>query len=186
MNRSLLALALVLVLCTACSRESTSEGPAIDTRETLRISYVGAPELEVREKPDASSPVIAKYQNGEAVSILVEQPEWVEIRTGTGSGWAKKADLTAAAGKTAQEDDPQPTFRVMPMPVSAPSAHGEVYIEADVNTDGDVVATRLITNTTGSEALGLQNEAALRGAKFHPIVQKGERKPFKYYHRVTY
>ena len=72
------------------------------------------------------------------------------------------------------------------MPVSAPAAKGEIYIEADVNTDGDVVATRIITNTTGSEALAAQNAAALRQAKFYPIVQSGERKPFKYYHRVSY
>jgi outer membrane biosynthesis protein TonB len=74
----------------------------------------------------------------------------------------------------------------MPMPVSAPASHGEIYIEADVNSDGDVVGTRIITNTTGSPALAIQNEVALRSAKFHPIVIKGERKPFKYYHRVTY
>lgn len=171
---------------SACSKQPADAGPAIDTRETLRISYVGAPELEVREKPDAAAAVVAKYQNGEAVSILAEQGEWVEIRSGSASGWAKQADLTDAAGKTAQEDDPQPTFRTMPAPISAPGAHGEIYIEADVNTDGDVVSTKIITNTTGSDALANQNEAALRGAKFHPIVQKGARTPFKYYHRVTY
>ena len=88
--------------------------------------------------------------------------------------------------KTQNEEDPQPKFRVMPMPVSAPSARGEIYIEADVNTDGDVVSTRMITNTTGSALLASQNEAALKSARFHPIIVKGERQKFKYYHRVTY
>ena len=74
----------------------------------------------------------------------------------------------------------------MPMPVSAPSARGDIYIEADVNTDGEVTAVRMITNTTGSTALGQQNMDALRRAKFFPIVVKGERQRFKYYHRVTY
>ena len=72
------------------------------------------------------------------------------------------------------------------MPVSAPSARGDVYIEADVNTDGEVTDVRMIQNTTGSEALGTQNMQALRQAKFHPILVKGERQKFKYYHRVTY
>jgi hypothetical protein len=85
-----------------------------------------------------------------------------------------------------QEENPQPKFRVMPLPVSAPSARGEIYLEADVNTEGEVVTVRTITNTTGSEALVAQNTAALRAARFHPIVQKGERVKFKYYHRVTY
>jgi len=74
----------------------------------------------------------------------------------------------------------------MPMPVSAPSAHGEIYIEADVNTSGEVTSLRVLTNTTGSPDLAAANVAALRTARFYPIVQKGERKAFKYYHRVTY
>jgi hypothetical protein len=72
------------------------------------------------------------------------------------------------------------------MPVSAPSAHGEIYLEADVNSDGEVLSVKTLSNTTGSEALVSQNAAALRSSKFYPIVQKGERKPFKYYHKVTY
>ncbi len=183
MNR----LAVLLLLLAACSREPVvTDTGTVDTRTPIRVEYVGAPELPVREKADDNAPIIATYGNSEAVSVLAEQGDWVEVRTGDRSGWAKKADLTTAEGKQAAEDNPQPKFRVMPMPVSAPSAHGEVYIEADVNTDGEVTATRMITNTTGSEVLGRQNMDALRNARFYPIVIKGERQKFKYYHRVTY
>jgi uncharacterized protein YgiM (DUF1202 family) len=178
-------IAPLVVLLAACS-EQTVNTDTMDTRAPISILYVGAPELPVREKPDDSAPVIATYQNGESISVLAEQGEWVEVRTGETSGWARRADLTTAEGRTEQEENPQPKFRVMPLPVSAPSAHGEIYIEADVNTDGDVVNTRVITNTTNSPALAQQNADALRTAKFYPIVQKGERVPFKYYHRVTY
>ena len=118
--------------------------------------------------------------------MLSEKGDWVEVRTGDRAGWAHTADLTDAAGKKAQEDNPQPKFRVMPLPVSAPAARGEIYIEADVNSDGEVTGVRLLSNSTNSEALAQQNSDALRSAKFYPIVQKGARKPFKYYHRVTY
>lgn len=179
------ALAL-LILALACKQEQPAVTETTDTREAIGVQYVGAPELQVREQPNDTATVLATYQNGEAISILSEKGEWVEVRTGDRSGWAKKADLATAEAKTAAEENPEPKFRVMPMPVSAPSARGEIYIEADVNTDGDVLSTRLITNTTGSIALAQQNENALKGAKFHPIVVKGERQKFKYYHKVTY
>jgi hypothetical protein len=179
-------LPLLLLFAAACANEQPAVTATMDTRPAIRVMYVGAPELTVREQATDNAPVITTYSNGEAISILADKGEWVEVRTGDRAGWAKKADLTTAEGKTQAEDNPEPKFRKMPLPVSAPSAHGEIYIEADVNTDGDVVSTRIITNTTGSASLASQNEAALKTGKFHPIVIKGERKKFKYYHRVTY
>ena len=183
----LLLTALLALLAVSCREEVTPAATeTIDAREPVGFWYVGAPELQVREKPDDTSAVIAAYQSGEGVSVLAEQGEWVEIRAGAGSGWAKKADLTTAEAKEQAEDNPQPRFLVMPAPIPAPGVTGEVYIEADVNTDGDVTGWRVISNTTGRDDLAQANGAALRLARFHPIVQKGERKPFKYYHRVTY
>jgi hypothetical protein len=179
-------LAALLLLLAACTSETPVPTGTMDTRAAIGVQYVGAHELQVRERPEDNAPVLATYSNGEAISILTDKGDWVEVRTGDRAGWAKKADLTTAEGKTAAEENPEPKFRVMPMPVSAPSARGEIYIEADVNTDGDVVSTRLITNTTGSSALALQNQTALKSARFYPIVIKGERQKFKYYHRVTY
>ena len=180
-------LAVLLLLLVACSGEPVvTDTGTMDTREPIRIEYVGSPELQVREAANDTAPILATYGNGEAVSVLAEQGDWVEVRTGDRSGWAKKSDLTTAEGKVAAEENPQPKFRVMPMPVSAPSARGDIYIEAAVNTDGEVISVRMIQNTTGSEVLGRQNMDALRTAKFHPIVVKGERQKFMYYHRVTY
>ena len=181
-----LFLPIVFLAAAFCREQPPESTVAVDTREPVAVKYVGAPELPVHERPDASSPVVSTYQNGEAISILSERGEWVEIRTGESSGWARAADLTTAEAKVDQEENPQPRFRIMPLPVSAPGASGEVYLEADVNSDGDVVSVRTITNTTGSDALAEQNTAALRAAKFHPIVIQGVRTPFKYYHRVTY
>jgi uncharacterized protein YgiM (DUF1202 family) len=177
--------ALSLLFLLSCRQEPAAT-ETVDTREPTGVSYVGAPELAVRERPEDAAPVVETYQNGEAISVLSEKGEWVEVRTGDRSGWAKKSDLTTAAGKQEAEENPQPKFRIVPMPVSAPSTHGEIYIEADVNSDGEITATRVLQNTTGSTALAEQNMNSLKSSKFYPIVVKGERKSFKYYHKVTY
>jgi uncharacterized protein YgiM (DUF1202 family) len=180
-------IAVFLLLLAACKGQTTvTDTGAMDTREPVAVKYVGGPELNVRQQPNDSAAVIATYQNGEAVSVLADKGEWVEVRTGDQAGWVRAADLVDAQAAEAAEADPQPKFRVMPMPISAPGAHGEIYLEADVNSDGEIVNIRTITNTTGSMALEAQNTAALKVAKFYPIVQKGERVKFKYYHRVTY
>jgi uncharacterized protein YgiM (DUF1202 family) len=179
MRRLLLVL---LVIAAACKQEMVAP-PA---RETIEIAYVGAPELVVHTKADDNSPVVTKFLNGESISVLAKKGDWVEVRTAGGSGWAHTADLTDAAGAKAEESNPTPKFRKAPSPVSQPGAHGTVYIEAAVNTEGDVTRTTIITNTTGLAALAEQNEAAIRQAKFYPIVQKGEKKDFLYYYRVDY
>jgi uncharacterized protein YgiM (DUF1202 family) len=185
MHRATLLLVFALTACGNNEPAVTDTTP-MDTREPIRVAYVGAPELQVREQASDTAPVLATYQNGEAISVLAEKGQWVEVRSGDRSGWAKTADLTDAAGKDQAENNPDPKFRVVPMPVSAPSSHGAIYIEADVNSDGEITATRILENTTGSPALAEQNAAALKNGKFYPIVIKGERKGFKYYHRVTY
>lgn len=180
------ALAAVFLLAACKGQETVTDTGVMEMREPIAVKYVGSPELPVREQPNETATVLATYQNGEAISILADKGEWVEVRTGDRAGWARSADLTDAKGAEEQEENPQPKFRVMPLPVSAPSARGEIYLEADVNSDGEVTSIRTITNTTGSPALEAQNTDALRTAKFFPIVQKGQKVPFKYYHRVSY
>ncbi|HEY2322418.1 MAG TPA: SH3 domain-containing protein [Thermoanaerobaculia bacterium] len=184
MKRLLFVLLLPSAFCLLhCGREATVPPPA---QVNVEIAYVGAPELSVHAKADDASPVVTKFLNGESVSILSRKGDWVEVRTTGGSGWAHAADLTNAAGAKAEEANPTPKFRKPPSPVSQPGAHGIVYIEAAVNTEGDVTHTQIITNTTGSESLAAQNEAALKQSKFYPIVQKGQKKDFLYYYRVDY
>lgn len=176
---------LLLLFSFSCKQEHVVT-ETVDTREPVGVLYVAQPEMQVREKPDDKAAVLATYQSGEAISILAKKGDWAEVRSGAGSGWAKLSDLMDADAKKQLEANPDVRFRIMPLPVSAPSAHGEIYIQADVNSDGDVITTKVIVNTTGSPELAAQNEQALKSAKFYPIVQKNERKPFQYYHRVTY
>ncbi len=182
-HRAALLLAFALL---ACKNEEPVVTGTVDNRTPIRVAYVGAPEMNVRAQANDSAEVLATYQNGEAVSVLAEKGDWVEVRSGDGSGWAKAADLTDAAGKTAAEANPEPKFKVIPMPVSAPSAHGSIYIMATVNSDGEITSAKVLENTTGNPALGEQNASSLKNAKFYPMVVKGERRNFEYFHRVTY
>ncbi|PYQ28006.1 MAG: hypothetical protein DMF56_17850 [Acidobacteria bacterium] len=179
-------LALVLLLFSISCKQETVVTETVDTREPVGVLYVASPAMPVREKPDDKATVVATYQSGEAISVLAKKGDWAEVRTGGGSGWAKLSDLMDAEAKKQVDANPDVRFRIMPLPVSAPSAHGEIYIRADVNSDGEVVGTQLIVNTTGSPELAAQNEQALKSAKFYPIIQKNERKPFQYFHKVTY
>ena len=173
------------VLLAGCSEPTVP--PPTDTREPIGVQYVTAPELKVYEKADASSPVVATYQYNETVPVLVKQGDWVEIRTGDTSGWVKAADIgDASQAQPTTGDNLTPRFQLAPSPVPNLTAKGDIYIEADVNTDGDVVNTRIITNDTGMTGLADANAAALRKAKFFPIIKNGAKMPFKYYHRVTY
>ena|SRR5687767_4101218 len=179
---------LLLLLLVACRGEDTKSflPETTDTRASIATRYVTGPELPVRSQANESAPVIATYQSGERVSVLAEQGEWVEVRVGDRSGWARRDQVGDAADAAQDPDNPTVRFQKMPPSVINLTAKGEIYIEADVNTDGDVVNTRILVNSTGSDDLATQNEAALKQAKFYPILKAGERQPFKYYYRVTY
>jgi len=176
---------LIALLLIACRRE-----PAViattDTRSPIEVAYVGAPEMKVFTKADDTAPLQTTFLNGESISVLAKKGDWIEVRTVFGSGWAHASDLTTAAAAKAEEENPTPKFARPPSPVTQPGAHGIVYIEANVNDQGEVTSGKIITNTTGSDTLAEQNLAALKMSKFYPIVRKGLRTPFVYYYRVDY
>lgn len=181
-------LVVAALLLAACSKSEPRSEPAIDTRVPIGVEYVRGAELPIHAKPDAASPVVTKYLASEAVSILSRQGEWVEVRTVSGSGWAKASELASgseiAAG--AGGDSTSPRFIVPPEPVSQPGAAGEIVLEADVSSNGEVFGIRVIRNTTNSDGLAARNVASLQKAKFAPIVKRGQRMPFIYEHRVHY
>ncbi|MGH9459309.1 MAG: hypothetical protein ACRD2J_16865, partial [Thermoanaerobaculia bacterium] len=106
------------------------------------------------------------------------------------TGWVPTADLTTQAppsGDVRVGGMPIPQFRVPPAPVFSPTgASGQIVLEANVNSSGDVLSVRVLRNTTGREDLALKNIEELKRAKFYPLVRGGGRQPFIYEHRVSY
>ncbi len=174
---------LAIALLAACSQPPAEP---TDTRESIATRYVGGSEMPVHARPDDKSPVVTTFQHSESVPVLATKGDWVQVRTAMGSGWAHQSDLVSAEEGAQSNDNPKPKFLHPPAAIISPTAHGTIYIEADVNTDGDVMGATILENTTGSEALAQQNASALQKAKFYPIVIRGARKPFKYDYRVDY
>ena len=178
--RRLCLLALLVVI--ACSK---AQDEVTDTRDPIATQYVSGGEMAVHARPDDKAPVVTKYQHGESVPVMSHKGDWTEVQTAMGTGWVHQSEL-GGAEEAQTKDNPNPKFEHPPAPITAPGTHGTIYIEADVNTDGDVTSTTIIENTTGSQTLADQNAFALKRAKFYPITIRGERKPFKYYYRVDY
>jgi uncharacterized protein YgiM (DUF1202 family) len=172
-----------VLLLLGCSKP---EVDTTDTRVPIATQYVGGAEMAVHHRPDDRSPVVTRFKAGESVPVLSKKQDWAEVRTAMGSGWVHQNELVGAEEALQAQKNPTPKFMHPPSPVTSPGAHGTIYIEADVNTDGDITQTTIIENTTGSTDLAEKNVAALQRSKFYPILIHGERKPFKYYYRVDY
>lgn len=184
MKRSLLMIAILLL--AACDSEP-ARNVATDTRAPIAVEYVRATDLKIHAKPDDNAPVVTTYRQGESVSVLSKRGAWSEVQIAAGSGWVHTEELSNAVEATqALADNLNPHFTRAPQPVTQPGAHGELRLEADVNTDGVVVNVRTIRNTTGSMVLEQRNIASLRNAVFAPVVRHGKREPFVYEQRVQY
>jgi len=182
-------LAAAFVVLAGCAKPEAPAEPEVDTRGPISVEYVRGAELKIHAKPDEASPVITKYMASESVSVLSRQGEWAEVRTASGSGWAKASELatgTEMLPSAGTPDNLAPRFIVPPEPVSQPGARGEIVLEADVSAAGEVFGVRILTNTTNSDGLAARNVASLQKARFAPIIKHGQRMPFTYEHRVHY
>src|SRR5579872_5909654 len=179
-----LAIAIILV-AVACTSRPPAASPEEATRTAIDTKYVGVPSMKIYAEPRDASTLLTEYGYTEAVSILGRRGEWVEVRTVDGSGWAKAADLIDGATVDAILKNPAPKFLTPPVAIPNPRAHGAIALVARVNTDGDVIETWKLTDTTNSKTLVEANLAALRQAKFYPIVEKGQRLTFTYEYDVT-
>jgi uncharacterized protein YgiM (DUF1202 family) len=183
MKRALLISAIFLA---ACDKESPNT-QTTDTRMPIEVQYVRDTTLKIHTKAADDAPVATTYQHGESVSVLSRRGAWAEVRTASGSGWVHAAELADAAEETkAEAENTKPHFTREPQPVTQPGAHGEIVLEADVNTDGVVTNVRTLRNTTGLTSLEMRNAESLRQAVFTPVVRHGRREAFVYEQRVHY
>lgn len=185
--RNRLLLLIIPVLLFSCMQKPKPVAQAsAETREPVAIQYVAVPTLKIHASPSETSDVITKYGFGETVSVLSHQGQWAELRMfDNSSGWALAGELMNA-DKYGEVVNDTPKFYVAPQAVPGGRSHGEITMQAKVNTDGTVISVVTVKNTTGSKALGDQNAAALQAAQFYPITQKGQRMTFYYTHNVYY
>ncbi len=183
----LVALAALVVTGGCWKSETAPADTAADSRPAVAVEYVRDNDLAIRQRPSDDAPLIATFSRGSSVSVLSHRGEWDEVRVAGRSGWARAKSLAGAAeAQQVDADNLSPRFRIPPAPVTSPGAHGEIDLEANVNQDGEVTGVTTTLNTTGSNDLAEKNTKALRSARFEPIIQHGQRKPFTYDYRVHY
>jgi len=179
---------LALLLLFACSRNVAVVAPPQNTNDetAIEVAYVGMPTVVIHQFPSESSPQITTFRYTETVSILAQKGDWVRVRTILGNGWMKRAELINAAEVEQVLKNPVPRFLTPPQPIPDSRAHGEIAMNARVNTDGEVIDVTLLNNSTRNKALADANTTALKTARFYPMLQKGQRVVFTYEHHVYY
>lgn len=182
-------LAALVLFAAACMQKPApvaSDTSPVDPSEryAIAVEYVAVPKAIVYARPALDANAVGEYGMTEAVSILEKKGDWCLVRTFSGTGWIRQADLVPG-NVAGTMDTITPRFYVAPTAVPF-NTRGEVWLQAKVNTDGEVVEVKQLKNTTGSQALADANAVALHEAKFYPIIEKGQRKTFLYEHKVYY
>ena len=66
------------------------------------------------------------------------------------------------------------------------SAHGIVVVDATVNTKGNVTGTKVVSNSTGDEALAFLAEKEIKAARFSPPIRNCVPRAFIFTYRRTF
>jgi hypothetical protein len=180
-----IALLTTLLALAACIQRPAAKPVDPPARMAIAIQFVGAPVMTVYAEPRADAPIVTSYNIGETVSVLAQKAEWSEIRLTEGTGWVKSSELITAEQQAELDKNPVPRFYVAPAAVPG-KGHGQIAMEAKVNTDGEVIDVKVTQNSVRDPKLVEANVAALKAAKFYPLLQKGLRSPFTYEHKVSY
>ncbi len=196
MNRRLVFLALGFLLA-ACSSAPPPEAPAepamteqtmpaLPTEEVVTATVrVTASSLNVRDQPTTEGEKIDAVRRGQRLGLVREEDGWSRVRLTDGRlGWVSSRYVRK---DTKCPPDQDFTFNRPPRPAFSDSdAHGVVSVEVTVDARGTVMSTKLLSNTTGDEALGKMTEEEIRSAGFSPPIRNCRPLPFIYVYRRTF
>ncbi len=181
-NGRVLPVVLLLVACAAPPPPAPKPvpEPVAEERVIGRVE-VTATALNVRAGASTEADIVTLVKRGEKLALLSDGGDWLKVKLTSGEvGWvsaqhvrtegAKQTARKRRAGCPADSDfafvkTPTPTFSDQPKP-------GLVVVDATVSTKGDVVSTKVVSNTTGEEALAFLVEREIRSAKFIAPIRK--------------
>jgi hypothetical protein len=156
---------------------------------------VTASALNVRKDRSTDSPVLTQVKRGTLLSVLAADESWTQIRLKDGRvGYVASRfvgppgrSTGAPAGRSGCQPDSDFAFIEAPvLTFSDSSAHGLVVVEANVNSSGSVTRTRVVSNTTGDESLGLVAEREIQRAKFSAPIRNCAPRAFIFTYRRTF
>ncbi|HSP14307.1 MAG TPA: SH3 domain-containing protein [Thermoanaerobaculia bacterium] len=184
---------LVLAACATppAPQPAPETAPAPPTEEkVVGTVRVNASTLNVRQEPKSNATVLKQVKRGDQLSLLATDGGWSRVKLASGEvGWVFSQYLSSGKPRPRKGCPPDSEFGFVKAPLAAFSEggpHGLVVVDATVNTSGDVLSTRVITNTTGEDALGKMAEREIRAAKFIPPYRDCVPKTFIFTYKRTY
>ena len=157
---------------------------------TVRVT---ASALNVRRVASTDADVVAQVRKGEALALLADGEGWAKVRVASGeTGWVARRFVTrdgesVKPRKSGRGCDSDYAFIETPqLSFSESGAHGLVVVEANVNANGSVTGTRVISNSTGDEALAFLAQREIKSAKFSPPTRDCVPRAFIFTYRRTF
>lgn len=183
MRRSFLALVLIAAACAAPPPVVVAPAPAAD----LGTGRVTATALNVRAEASTDSEALTMVRRGDSLTLVEERDGWYRVRLASGqTGWVS-AQYVSGGGTAAPQARRRPgcspdadfAFDKSPLPsFSEDGKHGLVVVDANVNMEGNVTSTKIISNTTGDPALADLADREIRSAKFVAPVRNCVKRAF--------
>jgi len=188
---------VVAVLLAACSappppaplpKPAETRAPAAE--KAIGTVRVTATTLNVRREATASAEVIGQVRKGERLALLSAGDQWDRVQLASGAIGFVSVDhvLREGRGRRGCPADADFQFTKTPTPSfsDSSSAHGIVTVDASVDTRGNVTATKIVTNTTGDQSLGVLAEREIRDAKFSPPIRNCVAKAFIFTYKRSF
>ena len=192
----------VVVLAAACASPPppapaptlppATAAPAAGEERVIGTVRANASTLNVRASASTSSDVVSHVRRGEGLALLEDAGEWLRVRLADGTvGWVSSQHVVregvAARPRGNCPPDSDYSFVKAPKPAfSDISAHGIVVVEAGVDAQGNVLSTRVVSNSTGDDALAALTQQELREAKFASPVRNCAAKAFVYTYKRAF
>jgi uncharacterized protein YgiM (DUF1202 family) len=151
--------------------------------------------LNVRKEPATVSDVVAQAKKGDKLALLATRADWSNVRLADGTtGWVSSKlvsnDAAASTSRRRGNCAPDSEYRFVQAPVPSFSdnatVHGIVTVEANVNPQGIVMSTKVVSNTTNDAASAALAEHEIRNAKFAPPVRNCVPKAFIFTYTRTF
>jgi len=201
---------IVLAFTFACAAPpppaSAPEPPPAETPQTpagevaIGTVRVTASTLNVRAEPSTTAESIAQVRKGDRLTLIAAGDEWMKVRMDDGAiGWVAKQHVSRegspSAAATARprrapagcQPDRNYSFATTPTPsFTENGAHGVVTVEANVDKNGVVQSTRVISNTTGDESLAVIAEHEITKTRFVPPIRNCAQKAFIFTYKRSF
>lgn len=177
--------------------QPAAQSPSDRVTGSVRVT---ASTLNVRATASTSADVVSRVRRGTRLDVLGEEGSWLKVRLSSGEvGWVSaqhvsRGDAPAASASSGRSRrsggcPPDSDYRFVKAPVpsfSEGGPHGLVVVEAEVDSDGVVRKTRVISNGTGEDALAEIAEREIRTSRFVAPVRNCVRKPFIFTYKRTF